>query len=85
MISVVACCHSAKLCAHAARDFRWQQAQPLDKSISLKFLVETRLESESFQLLINILAFQVQHLRFKINKLIIYLIDSLIKCFLYFR
>ena len=25
MISVVACCHGAKLCAHTARDFRWQQ------------------------------------------------------------
>ena len=25
MISVVACCHGAKLCAHAARDFRSQQ------------------------------------------------------------
>ena len=24
MISIVACCHSVKLCAHAARDFRWQ-------------------------------------------------------------
>jgi len=22
MISIVACCHGAKLCAHAARDFR---------------------------------------------------------------
>jgi len=25
VISIVACCHSAKLCAHAARDFRSQQ------------------------------------------------------------
>jgi len=25
MISIVACCHSAKLCAYAARDFRSQQ------------------------------------------------------------
>jgi len=25
MISIVACCHNAKLCAHAARDFRSQQ------------------------------------------------------------
>jgi len=24
VISTVACCHGAKLCAHAARDFRWQ-------------------------------------------------------------
>jgi len=25
MISIVACCHGAKLCAHAARHFRSQQ------------------------------------------------------------
>jgi len=25
MISIVACCHGAKFCAHAARDFRSQQ------------------------------------------------------------
>ena len=25
MISIFACCHGAKLCAHAARDFRSQQ------------------------------------------------------------
>jgi len=25
MISIVACCHGAKLCAYAARDFRSQQ------------------------------------------------------------
>jgi len=25
MISIVACCYGAKLCAHAARDFRSQQ------------------------------------------------------------
>jgi len=29
MISIVACCHSAKLCAHAARDFRSQQYHQL--------------------------------------------------------
>jgi len=27
MISIVACCHGAKLCAHAAPDFRSQQSQ----------------------------------------------------------
>jgi len=27
MISIVACCHGAKLCAHAARDFRSQQQE----------------------------------------------------------
>jgi len=25
VVSIVACCHGAKLCAHAARDFRSQQ------------------------------------------------------------
>jgi len=25
MLSIVACCHGAKLCAHAAQDFRSQQ------------------------------------------------------------
>jgi len=28
MISIVACCHGAKLCAHAARDFRSEQNDP---------------------------------------------------------
>jgi len=28
MISIVACCHDAKLCAYAARDFRSQQYHP---------------------------------------------------------
>jgi len=37
-------------------------AQPLDGSILLKFLLETRLESRSFELLINFLAFLVQKL-----------------------
>jgi len=27
MISIVACCHGAKLCAHAARDIRLQQCR----------------------------------------------------------
>jgi len=35
-------------------------AQPLGQSISLKFLLETRLESESFDLLFDFLAFLVQ-------------------------
>ena len=34
----------------------------LDDSISLKFSVETRLESESFECLIKVLAFLVQKL-----------------------
>jgi len=36
--------------------------QPLGQSISLKFSLETRLKSESFELLINFLAFLVQKL-----------------------
>jgi len=39
----------------------WPRAQPLGQSISLKFLLETRLESESFELLINFLAFLDQN------------------------
>jgi len=38
----------------------WSWAQPLDGSISLKFLLETRLYSESFEPLIGFLAFLVQ-------------------------
>jgi len=40
----------------------WPRAQLLGQSISLKFSLETRLESESFELLINFLAFLVQKL-----------------------
>ena len=40
----------------------WPRAQPLDQSVSLKFSLETRLESESFQPLIDLLAFLVQKL-----------------------
>ena len=36
--------------------------QPLGLSVSLKFSLETRLESESFKPLINFLAFLVQKL-----------------------
>jgi len=36
--------------------------QPLGQSISLKFLLETWLKSESFEPLINFLAFLVQKL-----------------------
>ena len=49
----------------------WPRAQPLGQSISLKFSLETRLESESFEPLINFLAFLVQKLWSKIIKLII--------------
>jgi len=36
--------------------------QPLDGSISLKFLLKTRLQSKSFETLDNLLGFQVQKL-----------------------
>jgi len=48
----------------------WPKAQPLGQSVSLKFLLETRLESESFEPLIDFLAFLDQKLWSKINKLI---------------
>jgi len=38
----------------------WSMAQQPGQSISLKFLSETRLESESFEPLIDFLAFLVQ-------------------------
>jgi len=38
----------------------WPRAQLLGQSVSLKFSLETRLESESFEPLINFLAFLVQ-------------------------
>jgi len=44
--------------AHVA----WPRAQPLGQSISLKFSLETRLESESFEPLNDFLAFLVQKL-----------------------
>jgi len=50
--------------AHVA----WPKAQPLGQSVSLKFSLETRLESESFEPLIDFLAFLVQKLWSKINK-----------------
>jgi len=39
--------------AHVA----WPRAQPLGQSVSLKFSLETRLESKSFETLIDFLAF----------------------------
>ena len=52
--------------AHVA----WPRAQPLGQSVSMKFSLETRLESESFEPLIDFLTFLVQKLWSKINKLI---------------
>jgi len=40
----------------------WPRAQPLGQSVSLKFSLETTLESESFEPLIDFLAFLVQNL-----------------------
>jgi len=64
--------------AHVA----WPRAQLLGQSVSLKFSLETRLESESFEPLIDFLAFLSQKLWSKINKLINDLI-SLIFLLLY--
>ena len=52
--------------AHVA----WPRAQPLGQSVLLKFSLETRLESESFEPLIDFLAFLVEKLWSKINILI---------------
>ena len=57
--------------AHVARP----GAQPLGQGVLLKISVESRLESESFEPLIDFLAFLVQKLWSKINKLINYLIN----------
>jgi len=57
--------------AHVA----WPGAQPLDQSVLLKFSLESRLKSESFEPLIDFLVFLVQKLWSKINKLINYLIS----------
>ena len=59
--------------------------QPLDGNISLKVSLETRLESESFETLINFLMFLVQKLWPKINKIIDYLISGLITNVVVFR
>ena len=55
----------------------WPRAQPLGRSVSLKFSLETRIESESFEPLIDFLAFLDQKLRSKINKLVNYLISQI--------
>jgi len=55
----------------------WARAQPLGQSVSLKFSLETRLESESFEPLIDFLKILVQKLWYKTNKLIDYLISQI--------
>jgi len=57
--------------AHVA----WPSAQLLGQSVSLKFSLETRLESESFEPLIAFLNFLGQKVWSKINKLINYLVS----------
>jgi len=51
----------------------WPKAQLLDGSISLKVSLENRLESESFEPLIDFLAFLVQKILFEINKITNYI------------
>jgi len=51
--------------------------QPLGQSVSLKFSLETRLEFESFEPLIDFLAFLDQKSWYEINKLIYYLISQI--------
>jgi len=62
-----------------------RKALPLGQSILLKFSLETRLKSESFEPLIDFVAFWVQKLWSKTNKLIDYLISYSVKYFYYFR
>jgi len=45
------------------------EPKPLDGRISLEFLLETRLQSESFDTLDDLLRFQVQKLRSKVIKI----------------
>ena len=59
--------------AHVARP----RAQLLGQSVSLKFSLETRLKSEPFEPLIDCLAYLVEKLWSKINKLINYLISQI--------
>jgi len=49
----------------------WPRAQPPEGSILLKFSLETRLESESFEHLIDFLAFMVHKLWPKNHKVTI--------------
>ena len=43
VISIVACCHGAKLCAHAARDFRSQQRSFETVSFNQSYLAEGKI------------------------------------------
>ena len=50
-------------------NFTWSGRQLLDGSISLKFLLETRLQSKSFDTLDDLLGFWVQNLLCKLVKI----------------
>jgi len=63
-------CHKCSSLGVILAHVAWPRAQPLGQSVSLKFSLETRLESESFEPLIDFLTFLVQKLWSKINKLI---------------
>ena len=63
----------------------WPRAQPLGRSILLKFSLETRLVPQSFEPLINFRMFLVQKLWPEINKIIKYLISGVIINFVVFR
>ena len=53
----------------------WPRAQLPGQSVLLKFSLEIRLESESFEPVNDFLAFLVQKLWYKIKKLMNYLIN----------
>jgi len=58
---------------------------PDEGPILPKFSLETRLESESFEPMIDFLAFLIHELWPKINKMIKYLISGFITNFVVFR
>jgi len=63
----------------------WPRAQLLDQSILLNFSLETRIEPKYFEPLIDFLAFLIQKLWSKMNKLINFLIMGLINYFVFCR
>ena len=68
------CCHKWSSFRAILTHVAWPRAKPLGQSVSLKFSLETRLKSESFEPLVDFQAFLVEKLWSKINKLINYLI-----------
>jgi len=49
VISIVACCHGAKLCAHAAGDFRSQQWPRAPRSLNPSLLRTTGIHGSLFK------------------------------------